>query len=47
MVKDASPTEIATRYYQMTGTSITRQAVAKQLEKVKAVLHAKGDDFLL
>lgn len=47
MVKDASPTEIAKRYHQMTGTSITRQAVAKQLEKVKAVLHAKGDDFWL
>lgn len=47
MVKDASPTEVATRYHQMTGTSITRQAVAKQLEKVKVVLHTKGDDFAL
>lgn len=44
MVKDASPTEIAIRYEQMTGTSITRQVVAKQLEKIMIVLRAKGLD---
>jgi hypothetical protein len=47
MVKDVSPTEIAARYQQMTGTPITRQAAAKQLQKVKAALNAKSDDFLL
>jgi len=45
IVKDGSPTEIAARYQQMTGMQITRQAVAKQLDKVRAVLRAKGDDF--
>jgi hypothetical protein len=44
MVKNASPTEIAVRYQQMTGMTITRQAVAKQLLKVRAVLKAKCDD---
>lgn len=38
MVKDSSPTEIAARYEQMTGSPITRQAAANQLEKVRAVL---------
>lgn len=38
MVKGGSPTEIAIRYLQLTGTSLTRQTVAKQLEKVAAVL---------
>ena len=47
MVRTGSPTEIATRYQQMTGTPITRQAVAKQLKKLKATLTAKGDDFSL
>lgn len=45
IVKDGSPTEIAARYQQMTGIQITRQAVAKQLDKLRAVLCAKGDDF--
>lgn len=45
MVKHMSPTEIASRYQQMTGTTITRQAAAKQLEKVRAVLRAEGVDF--
>jgi hypothetical protein len=47
MVKDGSPTEIAARYLQLTGTPITRQAAANQLEKVRAVLRAKGDDFMI
>jgi hypothetical protein len=34
----ASPTEIAARFEQMTGTPITRQAVAQQLEKVRTAL---------
>lgn len=38
MVRTASPTEIATRFEQMTGTPITRQAVAPQLEKVRTAL---------
>jgi hypothetical protein len=46
MVEDVSPTEIATRYQQMTGTTITRQVAAKQLQKVQAALTAKGNDFL-
>jgi hypothetical protein len=46
MVKNGSPTEIAARYTQMTGSPITRQAAAKQLEKVQGVLRAKGDDFM-
>lgn len=46
MVKGGSPTEIAARYQQMTDTPITRQAAAKQLEKVGAVLRKKGDDFM-
>lgn len=45
MVKDASPTEIANRYQQMTGGPITRQAAAKQLAKVRAALRAKGVDL--
>lgn len=47
MVKGGSPTEIAARYQQMTGTAITRQAAAKQLKKVRAVLNKKGDDFMV
>jgi hypothetical protein len=46
MVKGGSPTEIASRYMQLTGTPITRQAAAKQLDKVGAVLREKGDDFM-
>lgn len=46
MVKDTSPTAIASRYLQMTGQPITRQTAAKQLEKVRMVLRAKGDDFM-
>lgn len=38
MVRTNSPTEIAARYEQLTGTPITRQAVAQQLKKVRAVL---------
>lgn len=38
MVRTASPTEIATRFEQITGTPITRQAVAQQLEKVRTAL---------
>ena len=38
MVTSASPTEIAARFEQMTGTPITRQAVAQQLEKVRRAL---------
>jgi hypothetical protein len=38
MVGTASPTEIAARFEQMTGTPITRQAVAQQLEKVRTAL---------
>jgi hypothetical protein len=46
MIKSGSPTEIAARYLQLTGTSITRQAAAKQLEKVAAVLREKGGDLM-
>lgn len=46
MVKGASPTEVAIRYEQMTGIPITRQVVAKQLEKVRTILRTKGLDFL-
>lgn len=46
MVKSGSPTEIAMRYEQMTGNPITRQTVAKQLEKVRSVLQRKGRDFM-
>lgn len=35
---DGSPTETAVRYTQLTGHQITRQAVAKQLEKVREIL---------
>lgn len=38
MVRANSPTETAARYEQLTGTPITRQAAAQQLEKVRAVL---------
>jgi hypothetical protein len=38
MVDTASPTEIAARFEQMTGTPITRQAVAQQLEKIRMAL---------
>lgn len=47
MVKSASPTEIAARYTEMTGLPITRQVVSKQLEKVRAILKASNDDFLI
>jgi hypothetical protein len=46
MVKGGSPTEIAARYLQLTGTPITRQAAANQLEKVRFVLREKGRDFI-
>lgn len=46
MVKGGSPTEIANRFMQMTGIPITRQAVAKQLAKVRAVLRKMNDDFV-
>jgi hypothetical protein len=46
MVKSGSPTEIAAGYMQLTGIPITRQTAAKQLEKVRAVLREKGDDFM-
>lgn len=46
MAKDGSAAMIAARYQKMTGEPITRQAVAKQLEKVRAALRAKGDDFM-
>jgi hypothetical protein len=46
MVKGGSPTEIAARYLHLTGTPITRQATAKQIEKVTAVLRGTGDDLL-
>lgn len=45
MVKAIRPTEIAARYQQMTGMTITRQAAAKQLEKVRVALRARGVDF--
>lgn len=35
---DGSPTETAARYTQLTGEQITRQAAARQLEKVREVL---------
>jgi hypothetical protein len=38
MVTDESPTAIARRYMQLTGETITRQAVAKQLKKVVQAL---------
>jgi hypothetical protein len=46
MVKDGSPTEIAARYLQLTGTPITRQAAANQLKKVRAVLRKKECDWI-
>jgi hypothetical protein len=46
MVKNASPTEIAARFYQMTGTQISRQAAAKQLAKVRAVLRQQAGDLM-
>lgn len=39
---DGGPTEIAARYKQMTGTEITRQAVAKQLDKLRENLKRKS-----
>lgn len=39
MVQSYSPTEIARRYVQLTGLSITRQTVGKQLQKMRLVLH--------
>lgn len=38
MVRDGGPTEIAARFEQFTGSPITRQLAAKQLEKVRVVL---------
>lgn len=38
MVGAPSPTEIAARYEQMTGSPITRQAAAQQLEKVRTAI---------
>lgn len=46
MVKGGSPTEIAALYLQLTGTPITRQAAANQLEKVRTVLLEKGRDYM-
>lgn len=46
MVKGDSPTEIAARYLQLTGTPITRQAAANQLEKVRNILLRKGRDYM-
>lgn len=46
MVKSGSPTEIATRYEQMTCVPITRQTVAKQLGKIAAMLREKGGDYM-
>jgi hypothetical protein len=46
MVKGESAAMIAARYMQLSGEPITRQAAAKQLEKVRAVLRDKGGDFL-
>lgn len=42
MVKDGSPTEIAVRYLQLTGSPIARWNAAKQLAKVRAALREKG-----
>lgn len=42
MIKGGSPTEIALRYGQMTGVSIPRWIVAKQLAKVQSVLREQG-----
>jgi hypothetical protein len=38
MVEGKSPTDIAVRYTQLTGTPIMRQAAAQQLEKVESAL---------
>lgn len=38
MVQSYSPTEIACRYEQLTGSSITRQTVGKQLQKMRLAL---------
>jgi hypothetical protein len=46
MVKGESAAMIAARYMQLSGEPITRQAAAKQLGKVRAVLREKGGDFL-
>lgn len=46
MGKGDSAAMIAGHYTQFTGELITRQAAAKQLEKVCAVLREKGPDFL-
>lgn len=40
---DGSPSQTARRYEQMTGQLITRQATAKQLEKVRTVLRKRDD----
>jgi len=42
MVKDGSPTEIAARYLQLTGSPIARWTAAKQLAKVRVALREKG-----
>ena len=42
MVKGGSPTEIATRYLQLTGNPIARWTAAKQLAKVRTTLRERG-----
>lgn len=42
MVKGGSPTEIAARYLQLTGSPIARWTAAKQLAKALAALREKG-----
>lgn len=46
MVKHCSPTEIAVRYLQLTGSPITRWTVAKQLAKVRTVLREQDMKFI-
>lgn len=46
MGKGESSAMIAAMYQKLTGEPITRQAAAKQLGKVRAVLREKGGDFL-
>jgi hypothetical protein len=38
MGSTTGPTEVAERYQQLTGLSITRQAAAQQLEKIRMAL---------
>lgn len=46
MVDGASPTYTALRFEQLTGASITRQAVAQQLEKVRSALNKAKVTFM-